>query len=198
MMLRSVPVFVALGGLLTIAAACGQGSADHAPISPSAVSTANDSGGQAVQGRQDVQVTMQDACDPATFNAAIGPGTCLRSGGVSFDEFVAQLTKHGAIGAWHFAPPNANVRVGQTFLATNNGGEVHTFTQVADFGGGIVPFLNQLTGEATVAPECNALEPDDFVAPGGTYKEDVEHTGTLKFQCCIHPWMRLEARASTH
>jgi len=198
MMLRSVPVFVALGGLLTIAAACGQGSADHAPISPSAVSTANDSGGQAVQGRQDVQVTMQDACDPATFNAAIGPGTCLRSGGVSFDEFVAQLTKHGAIGAWHFAPPNANVRVGQTFLATNNGGEVHTFTQVAEFGGGIVPFLNQLTGEATVAPECNALEPDDFVAPGGTYKEDVEHTGTLKFQCCIHPWMRLEARASTH
>jgi plastocyanin len=184
--------------LLTIAAACGQGSADRAPISPSAVSTANDSGGQAVQGRQDVQVTMQDACDPATFNAAIGPGTCLRSGGVSFDEFVAQLTKHGAIGAWHFAPPNANVRVGQTFLATNNGGEVHTFTQVADFGGGIVPFLNQLTGEATVAPECNALEPDDFVAPGGTYKEDVEHTGTLKFQCCIHPWMRLEARASTH
>jgi hypothetical protein len=37
------------------------------------------------------------------------------------------------------------------------------------------------------------LEADDFVAPGGTYRETVDHAGHLKFQCCIHPWMRLEA-----
>lgn len=195
MMLRSLPIVV-VGGALAFAAACGHDSVEQAPLSPSALSTGADAG-QSVQGRQEVRVTMQDACDPETFNAAIGPGTCVRSGGVTFDLFISQLTKHGSIGAWHFAPPSANVRVGQTFMATNNGGEVHTFTQVAEFGGGVVPFLNQILGEETVAPECNALEPDDFVAPGGTYHEGVEHTGTLKFQCCIHPWMRLEAKASS-
>src|SRR4051794_38173938 len=61
------------------------------------------------RGRQDVLVTMQDACDPDTFNAAIGPGTCVRAGGVSFDHFVAQLTRNGMAGAWHFGPPTANV-----------------------------------------------------------------------------------------
>jgi len=136
---------------------------------------------------------MQDACDPDTFNAAIGPGTCVRNGGVSFDKFVAQVTRNGMAGAWHFGPPTANVQVGQTFQASNHGGEVHTFTEVADFGGGIVPFLNDLAHTPTVAPECKALEQDDFVAPGATYTEEVDKKGTLKFQCCIHPWMRLEA-----
>ena len=37
-------------------------------------------------------VVMLDACDPATFNAAIGDGACERpGGGVSFDTFVGQL-----------------------------------------------------------------------------------------------------------
>jgi plastocyanin len=138
---------------------------------------------------------MQDACDPDTFNAAIGPGTCLRAGGMQFDRFIAQLGKLGFVGPWHFAPNNANVQVGQTFVATNRGGEVHTFTEVEEFGGGIVPLLNQLSGVPKVAPECTALEGDDFVPPGGTYRESVEETGTVKFQCCIHPWMRLEAKS---
>jgi plastocyanin len=196
MMLRSLPVVVAIGAALALAAACGHSPAEQAPLSPSALSTGADAS-QSVQGRQDVRVTMQDACDPETFNAAAGPGTCVRSGGVTFDLFISQLTKHGSIGAWHFSPPTANVRVGQTFLATNNGGEVHTFTEVHEFGGGILPGLNQLAGVPIEAPECAALEPDDRVAPGGTYREDIDHAGTLKFQCCIHPWMRLEAKASS-
>jgi plastocyanin len=151
----------------------------------------------AAQSRQDVLVNIQDACDPDTFNAALGAGTCVRSGGMQFDRFIEQLTRLRFVGPWHFAPPNANVQVGQTFVALNKGGEVHTFTEVADFGGGIVPRLNDLAGVPAVAPECAALEPDDFVAPGTTYREDVEHAGTLKFQCCIHPWMRLEAKASS-
>jgi hypothetical protein len=61
----------------------------------------------------------------------------------------------------------------------------------------VVPFLNQLAGTPNVAPECNALEPDDFVAPGGTYRDSADHTGTVKFQCCIHPWMRLEATVTS-
>ena len=37
-----------------------------------------------------------------------------------------------------------------------------------------------------------------FVPPRGTYREEISHSGTVKFQCCIHPWMRLEARVSSH
>lgn len=196
MMLRSLPVGVAVGAALAFAVACGHDPAERAPLSPSEVSAGADAS-QSIQGRQDVRVTMMDACEPDTFNAAAGPGTCVRSGGVTFDEFISQLTKHGSIGAWHFSPPTANVRVGQSFMATNNGGEVHTFTEVQEFGGGILPPLNQLAGVPIEAPECAALEPDDFVRPGGTYQEEVEKTGTLKFQCCIHPWMRLEAKASS-
>jgi len=107
------------------------------------------------------------------------------------------LTRNGFVGAWHFAPNNTNVRVGQTFVAVNRGGEVHTFTEVQQFGGGIVDNLNQLAGVPVPAPECASLKPgdDDFVAPGGKYSETVDHSGTVKFQCCIHPWMRLEAQA---
>ena len=72
-------------------------------------------------------------------------------------------------------------------------GETHTFTEVDEFGGGIVPELNERMHLSTVAPECRALEPDDFVAPGQTYREDIEETGHEKYQCCVRPWMRLEA-----
>lgn len=142
----------------------------------------------------DRNVTIKDACDPVTFNAVIGPGTCLRSGGVTFDDFVAALTRHATIGAWHFAPSDTTAEFGQKFVAVNRGGEVHTFTHVASFGGGIVPFLNQLAHVPNVAPECTTLEQDDFVPPGGTYQQQIENTGTARFQCCIHPWMHLEVQ----
>jgi hypothetical protein len=58
-----------------------------------------------------------------------------------------------------------------------------------------VPDLNQLAHVPVVAPECANLDDDDFVAPGGEYSETVDHSGTVKFQCCIHPWMKLEAQA---
>lgn len=193
MMCRSLIVISLVGAM----AACEHGpaapAADRAAVlGPSALPVAT----AATGGRQDVIVNMLDACDPATFDAAVGPGTCVRSGGMTFDRFIEQLTRLQFVGPWHFAPPNGNVRVGQTFVAANKGGEVHTFTEVDEFGGGIVPRLNELAGVPTVAPECAALEPDDFVAPGGTYREEVGHAGTVKFQCCIHPWMRLEAKAS--
>ena len=137
------------------------------------------------------RIEVLDACDPMSFNAAIGAGTCTRPGGLSFSSFIAQLTAKGEVGAWRFAPANnVQVQVGQILLAINRGGEVHTFTEVEEFGGGLVPLLNDLSHNTDVAPECLALTPSDFIPPGGTKSDDVEVAGTEKYQCCIHPWMR--------
>jgi len=193
---------VALIPLLASLVACDSNGVSPAnvaanPVGPSAITST--SGAATVssgpmRADHDVVVNMLDACDGDSFNAIFGPGTCIRAGGVKFDHFIAELTHLGSIGAWRFAGATS-VQVGQDFVATNKGGEVHTFTEVAEFGGGLVPLLNQLSNVPDVAPECRpeALEPDDFVPPGGTYRETVSHSGNLKFQCCIHPWMRLEA-----
>jgi hypothetical protein len=139
-----------------------------------------------------VTIGMFDNCDGETFNANIGPGSCVRNGGMKFDQFIAQLTRLGFVGPWHFSRPVANARVGQTLMVTNHGGEAHTFTEVEEFGGGIVPILNQLSGNPTPAPECLSLAPGDFVAPGQTFTETEDQEGAEHYQCCLHPWMRLD------
>jgi plastocyanin len=138
-------------------------------------------------------VSMHDACDAESFNAAVGPGTCLRNGGVQFDDFIGQILRFQSVGGWHFGPPQTDAKLGDTFVAVNKGGEVHTFTEVDDFGGSIIPPLNALLGNPDVPAACQALEDDDFVAPGGTYTETLDEKGVKKFQCCIHPWMHLVA-----
>ena len=140
------------------------------------------------------RIEMFDACDPASFNAVLGAGACVRSGGVTFAKFIDQVTKHGSAGAWHFAPPIVQARVGQTLLAINRGGEEHTFTEVEEFGGGFVQALNDASGNPVPAPEC--LSPAVEIVPaGGTTTDDVEEAGTEKYQCCIHPWMRTTVNA---
>jgi plastocyanin len=201
MTLRAISILALLSAALACERATSPTTPDSSPaVSSPAINIASTSGGSTTRvlaqaARADVLVNMLDACDPATFAAQ--NITCIRSGGVTFNQFIAELTRLGFVGSWHFAPPTANVQVGQTFVAVNKGGEVHTFTEVEKFGGGIVPALNQLAHVPAVAPECRALERDDFVAPGASYREEVDHAGSLRFQCCIHPWMRLEARAST-
>jgi hypothetical protein len=187
---------------------CGPGSASNtSTLTPSGI-TANPTltDGATVnhlmKASGNVTVNLMDACDPETFNApppaGAGPGTCVRNGGITFQNFIEQLTRFGSIGAWHMAPPNSNLLVGQHFLAVNHGGEVHTFTEVEEFGGGIVAPLNAILHLTTVAPECAALDPavhpEDFIAPGATFQSDTEEEeGDEKYQCCIHPWMRLTA-----
>ena len=151
------------------------------------------SSASAAPGRSlDVVVNAHDACDRETFDAAIDPGTCVRNGGMTFDRFIEQLTRLGFVGPWHFAPNLVNARSGERFVVTNRGGEVHTFTEVEEFGGGIVANLNELAGVPDVAPECLALASGDFVSPGGTFTETEDEEGNEKYQCCIHPWMRLD------
>jgi plastocyanin len=141
------------------------------------------------------RIEIIDACDPASFDAALGAGSCTRPGGMSFDMFIRQVGAKGQAGAWRFAPGNVEARVGQTLLAINRGGEVHTFIEVEEFGGGVVPVLNELSGNTTIAPECQALAPSDMIPPGGTATDEVEEPGTEKYQCCIHPWMRTTVTA---
>ena len=151
--------------------------------------------GVTVAGASDARkVVMRDDCDPATFNAAIGPGTCVGGGDTTFDEFLAQVGKDHKAGAWRFSPDKVEIKSGTQLAVVNRGGETHTFTCVSRFGGGIVPILNQLSGNTTVAPECQALDDDDFVPPGGSYPDKPSHAGVEKYQCCIHPWMRATVR----
>jgi len=66
----------------------------------------------------------------------------------------------------------------------NSGGRMHTFTEVAAFGGGRVPPLNQ---GLAMAPECATAT---NIPPGTGAEVTGLSAGNHRFQCCIHPWMR--------
>jgi len=151
----------------------------------------------------DAKVSLMDNCDPVTFGPFCIAVTHRRD--VGFAEFLALLyspLSKTIIGhpGWRFEPSYLDIRGGQTLRITNNGGEVHTFTEVAQFGGGLVPPLNGVnvgppfvppagTVPLTVAPACLALGPSDFLAPGQTAVVKPSD-GLHRYMCCIHPWMR--------
>lgn len=170
--------------VLSTAAACGDVSR---PTDLAANSMAVNAARAA---QQTVKVNILDNCDGPSFNAAIGAGTCNRTGGIKFGQFLSLLGKHQEVSAYRFSPAGFTVHVGQNIAAVNIGGEVHTFTRVANFGGGLVDLLNGLSGNPTPAPECLTLPGSEFLAPGATDVESVGAPGTANFQCCIHPWMR--------
>jgi plastocyanin len=139
----------------------------------------------------DARVSVQDQCDPATFNAALGNGACAKQGTMTFTAFNNELSATHQVAAWRFVPSTLTIKVGQSITATNDGGEKHTFTEVKAFGGGIVPSLNTASGNTQEAPECAALTANDMIASGATFRADAATAaGTELYQCCIHPWMR--------
>jgi len=92
---------------------------------------------------------------------------------------------------------------GERTSIESRGGEFHTFTKVAEFGGGIVPGLNVLSGAGPARPECGAEDalappnqidhigvPDGKTVAGPKGGSAALPKGTTKWQCCIHPWMR--------
>ena len=188
--MRKLTITVGIALLTIIQAACTDKQASTSPLTPTGTASASKG---VVSGGSERLVTIFDACDGPTFTAA--RIECDRTSGVTLQDFIGQLTAHGSAGAWHFAPSSVNAFVGQTLLAANRGGEAHTFTEVEHFGGGIVPMLNQLSGNPVPAPECLALTGADFIPPGGTHQESVEDEGTELYQCCIHPWMRATVTA---
>ncbi len=154
-------------------------------------------------------VRIQSPCDPATFNAAVGPGTCVGDGTITFSHFIAEVTSAHKAGAWHFDPAAGTVDPGTVLSLENRGGETHTFTKVKNFGGGFVAPLNALSGNPIPAPECAMVTMGGLIprppGPGNIFVEAGETEAgptagssimpsgtTTKFQCCIHPWMRTE------
>jgi hypothetical protein len=150
-------------------------------------------GAGAVQG--DKKIRMYDDCEPTSFNAVLGDGACIGNGHTTFDEFIAELAATQDAHAWRNQPSAMRVNVGRSTLIENLGGEVHTFTPVANFGGGFINDLNGISGNPVPAPECLNFASIVFIPAGGTEAGPTAGSsdlpvGSHKFQCCIHPWMR--------
>ena len=137
-------------------------------------------------------LNLLDACDGPSFNAVLGAGACERNGGVAFGTFVGQLQSMGMAPAWRNAPGQLKLPAGGTIEAYNKGGEFHTFTEVARFGGGCIAEVNALVG-LTPVPECanaGVLFATTGVAPGDELETRPLPSGVHRFECLIHPWMR--------
>jgi plastocyanin len=144
------------------------------------------------------QIVAVDECDPTTFNAALGADFCKNvSLGefTTFDDLFAKAAAGTPDPGWDFEPDQVRIKQGATLSVVDQGGEPHTFTEVAHFGGGFVTGLNA-PGEKTI-PECttgfsNLEVAKTRILQGSTITIANLPKGKHRFQCCIHPWMRTE------
>ena len=138
------------------------------------------------------RIDMHDDCDPVTF--AFVPGGCRGDGETTFSQFLREVQTTGAAEDWFYDPSRATVRPGQMIVARNVGGEVHTFTCVKAFGGGVVAALN-VGANQTLATPCDfptvfAAAGPTSVVQGNSASAKAPTSGTAMYQCVIHPWMR--------
>ena len=139
------------------------------------------------------EIHTEDDCDPVTFGALCNANF---RGTTTLSAFLAELAATNQVNKWEYGGGQGEINLGSSLQVDNRGGETHTFTVVANFGGGRVPPLN--TGNPTVAPECvsgpNATNVDIATGGGLTVTSGatgvLKTRGTYKVQCCIHPWMR--------
>jgi plastocyanin len=141
-------------------------------------------------------VKLRDNCDPATFNAAIGDGTCVAHGTrrtVTFAQFLAKLNPADfGHPKWENDPDELDLHTGDSIKAVVRGGEFHTFTEVTEFGAGCVPPINAALG-LTNPPsdaQCGEYFATSGVPVGGSLTIDGLSPGPHLFMCVIHPWMR--------
>ena len=158
-------------------------------------------GAGAFQG--DKKFRLLDDCEPTSFNAVLGDGACVGNGHTTFDEFIAELEATQNAHKWRNQPNQAHLNVGRPTVIENRGGEVHTFTPVANFGGGFVAELNGISGNPVPAPECLNFGSIVFIPAGATEEGPTAGSsdmpvGITRFQCCIHPWMRTVVEVADH
>lgn len=145
------------------------------------------------------KIAVLDNCDP--HDAAWAPtGGCVRRGGdVTNAEFGAFLRSPLTVPpngilvghpSWRNEPSYLSMELHGNLRVKNEGGRLHTFTEVAQFGGGRVPPLNI---GLTPAPECAGAV---NLAPGAQQTFGNLSIGVHRFMCCIHPWMRAVVRVS--
>jgi len=157
-------------------------------------------GAGAVQG--DKKFRLLDDCEPTSFNAVLGDGACIGNGHTTFAEFIEELEETQDAHKWRNQPSQAHLNVGRPTEIENRGGEVHTFTRVAAFGGGFVNELNGISGNPVPAPECLNFGSIVFIPAGATEEGPTAGSsdmpvGISRFQCCIHPWMRTVVEVDT-
>ncbi len=187
-----------LVGVMFGAVACEGPSRVVAPAPSTGVSRTAARESDAARWTHDrIPLRLRDQCDPTTFNLAVGPGDCVATPfttrRVTFLAFLGQLEVRHNVRGWFNSPGSLEANPGDVIDAVNRGGEQHTFTRVAKYGGGIVPILNKLSGLPTPAPECLAASPSEFLRPGQTDHEVLPQTpGRYHYMCCIHPWMRTD------
>src|SRR6202162_2543325 len=103
------------------------------------------------------QVVALDECDPHSFNKVLGPDFChnIALGVLGYTTTLSDLFTKAAAGTpdpgWDFEPDTVKIKEGPILSVVDEGGEPHTFTEVAKFGGGFIGGLNN--GEDTV-PDC--------------------------------------------
>lgn len=145
-----------------------------------------------VMADDDKRIVIRDDCDPTDPGWTPTGGCKLEEGDVNLAEFQTELSSPlslSVIGhqAWWNDPPYLKIQAGDTVKVRNRGGRVHTFTEVAAFGGGRVLVNPALNKGLVMAPECPASVD---IAPGAGVKLSGLDPGNHRFQCCIHPWMR--------
>jgi hypothetical protein len=188
---------------LAFVTACGGDSARKEVVAPGATGDAefsanrSDDDGDGSSGKK--EIAIRDDCDPRDQDAWRPTGGCFqRRGDVTLAEFNAELNpplSASVVGhmAWRMDPTYAKLnRDDATIRVRNEGGRIHTFTKVAQFGGGRVPPLNK---GLVMAPECGSATD---IPAGGRAQFSNLAIGNNRFQCCIHPWMRMIVKVKAH
>jgi len=190
--------------------------------------TAPSRNSEAKSAPQTKTVRIWDACDPETFNDFFKQTVCIpgHHGQTKFQDFLGELDLDKIAGGWRFNPllnatdgsfklVQLELQPGDRISLENVGGETHTFTKVAEYGGGFFDPLNARTGNPTPAPECARVLANGTLAPqpesdtnqfveaatteaGPLAGTPVLPLGVTHWQCCIHPWMRINIAVRDH